>query len=530
MLRVTIQENEGAIVTQLYEKNDILVGCADGNDIVLSKHDISKRHSRVIFKEGKLIVLDLQSATGTYINGRRVSTSQVLRCDDKIQIGDFVLTVSVEEQIKTDIEAGIERNSSPQMSESAVPVLEQSSDVESKSDQEIILASSTNRLDKINSELCAVENKINESRDCTQRSEKFVYNISEEALGLGPLDLLLKDPNVNQIMVIGASKVYVQRNECIYLSEYTFASNEILSSVVKRLLTLAKQNADQTNLLVNARLADGSKLQVMVPPLAINGPCITIQKPRRDASTLDNLVHLGTLSSSMAQLLEELTRNGRNVLICGEPGSGKTTTLNAIAQCIPQEERIISIEEVSEISLHQPWWVQLETGPTNSKSKSLVSVPELVKNCAYMYADRLIIGECRKEETLSLLQTISGGQQSILATLLAVNPKDAVARIKSMALQSSSLPISIVQEYIELAKCILVFQTRLRNGNCKITHISEILGFDEQGEPLIQDFFLFVAPDEPGKGEGTFSPTGKIPSNDFRVNELLFAGEVRKPN
>jgi pilus assembly protein CpaF len=314
-------------------------------------------------------------------------------------------------------------------------------------------------------------------------------------------------------MVNGAKQIYIERDGKLYLTGKTFSSDQAVMGVIERIIAPLGRRIDESSPLVDARLKDGSRVNAIIPPLAIKGPTITIRKFRKDKLSMDDLIKAGTISPEMVEFLKVCVFFRKNILISGGTGSGKTTTLNALSEFIPNDERIITVEDAAELQLKQEHWVQLESRPPNIEGKGQITIRDLVRNCLRMRPDRIIVGECRGGEALDMLQAMNTGHDGSLTTVHANSPRDALSRIETMVLMAGiEIPVRAIREQISSAINILIHQSRFSDGSRKITHISEITGME--GDIItMQDIFLFKQQgyDENGRVLGEHVPTGFIP-------------------
>ncbi|MBC7474997.1 MAG: CpaF family protein, partial [Candidatus Sericytochromatia bacterium] len=330
--------------------------------------------------------------------------------------------------------------------------------------------------------------------------------IANEALGLGPLEDLLSDPDVTEVMVNGMDKIYVERKGKITLATRTFTDEKQLRVVIDRIVAPIGRRVDESSPYVDARLQDGSRVNIIIPPLAIDGASITIRRFPSKRLVMDNFVSYGTLTQDMADFLASCVEAKLNIFISGGTGSGKTTLLNILSSHIPNDERIVTIEDAAELSLIQDHIVRLESRPQNIEGKGAVTIRDLVKNSLRMRPDRIVIGEIRGGEALDMLQAMNTGHDGSLATGHANTPRDAIARIETMVLMAGmDLPIRAIREQISSAINIIVQQSRMRDGSRKITKIVEITGME--GDIIsTQDIFSYESRgnDEHGKMSGRF--------------------------
>ena len=319
----------------------------------------------------------------------------------------------------------------------------------------------------------------------------FVKSICAELIGLGPIQPLMEDDSITDIMVNGPNKVFIERNGLIELSSISFIDEEQLQSIAKRIASGVGRRVDEANPLCDARLSDGSRVNIVIPPLAIDGTTVSIRKFREQSIRLKDLVGFGAMSEEMAAVLMIAARCRLNILISGSTGSGKTTLLNALTEFIAENERIITIEDAAELRLQQPHVVRLETRTAGIENTGQVNQRDLVINSLRMRPDRVIIGECRGGETFEMLQAMNTGHDGSMSTLHANTTRDAISRVESMVMMSSaSLPIDAIRQMIVSATDIIIQVNRLHDGSRKVTSISEVIGL-EGNMVVMEEVFRF---------------------------------------
>ena len=347
-----------------------------------------------------------------------------------------------------------------------------------------------------------------------QDKQRVIETVIDDVLGLGPLEVLLHDPLITEIMINGPKQIYVEQHGKLTLSPVTFESNDQLMQVIDRIVSSIGRRVDESSPMVDARLKDGSRVNVIIPPLALRGPTVTIRKFAKEAFTVQNLVDFDTVTGDMIRFLRACVRGRLNVVVSGGTGSGKTTTLNILSGFIPDDERIVTIEDAAELQLRQDHVVTLETRPANIEGRGRVSIRELVINALRMRPDRIVIGECRGGEALDMLQAMNTGHDGSLTTLHANNARECIGRLETLVLMAGAeLPSRAIREQIGSAVNIIVQQSRMRDGTRKVVGISEVLGTDGD-QVLMQEIFTFhqTGLDEDGKVLGAFQPTGVVPA------------------
>jgi pilus assembly protein CpaF len=340
---------------------------------------------------------------------------------------------------------------------------------------------------------------------------RLVEEIKNELLGLGPLEPLLWDDDVSDILVNGPNQVYVERQGKLYLTDVRFNDAQHLMLIIDRIVSQVGRRVDEASPMVDARLADGSRINAIIPPLALDGPSLSIRRFGKKRYTVSDLVAKGTVTPAMLEFMQAIVKARLNVLVCGGTGSGKTTMLNCMSSFIPSDERIVTIEDSAELLLQQPHVVRLETRPPNVEGKGEVTQRELVKNCLRMRPDRIIVGEVRGGEVFDMLQAMSTGHDGSIATVHANTPRDAIQRLEMMMLLSgASIPQRAMRQQIASALNIIVHVSRLSDGSRKMMKISEITGM-EGDMVMMQDLFEFK---RTGIGEG-----GKV-LGQFRFTDI----------
>ncbi|OJT26498.1 pilus assembly protein TadA [Archangium sp. Cb G35] len=568
MFLVTLEEKGGGTEQIEFEKNEITIGRLAGNDIVLAKGNVSKYHSKIVEKDGKLIVVDMKSTNGTFVNGKKIAGPQVVKPADQIFIGDYIINVEpLEEQgsmTRTappeeeyyEEEQGYDDGGQGAYEEEPYeepPPQAPAANARMPASLASALAKNKKRVDPRLEAYTRLQKEIHDrlieyldlrrmdmdrlgDDELWRRTEKAIRDIIDqmeadgelppevdreelltdvinEALGLGPLEAFLASDEISEIMVNHANQIYIERKGKLVLSEKTFSSNQAVLGVIERIVAPIGRRIDESSPLVDARLKDGSRVNAIIPPLALKGPCITIRKFKKDSLKIQDLIKYKTVTAQMAEFLEMCVKARKNIVISGGTGSGKTTTLNIISSFIPEDERIVTVEDAAELQLPQDHWVQLESRPPNLEGKGAITIRDLVKNCLRMRPDRIVVGECRAGETLDMLQAMNTGHDGSLTTLHANTPRDAIARLETMVLMSGmELPVKAIREQIASAVHIIVQQTRFSDGTRKICYITEIAGM-EVDIVTLQDIFYFKQEGftEDGKVRGRYVASGFVP-------------------
>lgn len=358
--------------------------------------------------------------------------------------------------------------------------------------------------------------------------ERLLEDIVAEILGYGPIEVLLSDESVSEIMVNGPKKVFVERKGLLSLTDTSFEDNDHVMRVIDRIVSPLGRRIDESSPYVDARLPDGSRVNAIVPPLALNGPTLTIRKFEKDPLTIDDLVRFGSVSSETAEFLKACVHSRLNVIVSGGTGSGKTTLLNVLSAFIPEDERIITVENAAELQLHQEHVVTLESRPPNIEGKGEVTIQDLVINTLRMRPDRIVVGECRGGETLDMLQAMNTGHDGSLTTAHANSPRDMLSRLETMCLMAGmDLPIRAIREQVASAIDVVVQLARMRDGSRKVVNVTEIQGM-EGDVVVMSDIFAFEQQGmENGKIIGRLKATGIRPKFYERIEA---AGISLPPN
>lgn len=342
---------------------------------------------------------------------------------------------------------------------------------------------------------------------------KISSEMIDEILAYGPITPFINDPEVNEIMVNGPYKVYVEKNGVLELTGVTFRDEEHVMNIIERIVAPIGRRIDESMPMVDARLPDGSRVNAVIPPISLIGPVITIRKFSQRPLTVEDLIRFGTLTPAMATFLEACVKARLNILVSGGTSSGKTTTLNVLSSFIPPTERIVTIEDAAELRLQQPHVITLESRPPNIEGRGEITIRDLVRNALRMRPDRIIVGEVRGGEALDMLQAMNTGHDGSLATGHANSPRDMLSRLETMVLMAGvDLPVRAIREQIASAIDLIIHQSRLKDGSRRITSIVEVQGME--GDVIVlQDLFSFrqIGVGEDGKVKGVFEATGVLP-------------------
>jgi pilus assembly protein CpaF len=363
----------------------------------------------------------------------------------------------------------------------------------------------------------------------------IVRQIGDSVLGLGPLEPFVRDPEVTEIMVNNWDTIYVERAGKLYWTGTKFHDEQQLRRTIDKIVGKVGRRVDEASPYVDARLPDGSRVNAVIPPLSIDGPALTIRKFAADPYQADDLIEFGTMTSPVAQFLEACVRGRINILVAGGTGAGKTTTLNVISSFIPDDERILTIEDAAELKLQQPHCIRLESRPPNIEGKGQITIRDLVRNSLRMRPDRIVVGEVRGAEALDMLQAMNTGHDGSISTIHCNSPRDALSRLETITMMAGmELSNKAIREQIASAIQLIVYQQRLKDGTRRFTHVTEVAGME--GEVItLQDIFLFdfsSGIDDEGRFRGRLKSTGlrpkfldKLAERGVYVEPELFALE-----
>ena len=512
-----------------------LIGRGESCRIRFNLPEVSERHAILTVRDDKAVLEDLHSANGTLVNGDVIDCAVVLDGGMVVQIGSGMLRVSEAEEEKPKPEVVVEEEKEE---ESAVqlpttttaesdPLRELRRSVQTQIQQELLKRMDMKRLtmqgidregleDTAREKIRGIIDEVvaNGKLPAGIDPDRLEEDIFNEAMRLGPLEELLADESVTEIMVNGPEKVYIERGGKLVLSDCQFSDDASVMAVIERIVAPLGRRIDESQPYVDARLADGSRVNAIIAPLALSGPTITIRKFAKKALTPEDFVRFGTWTPDAAKFMELCVRLRKNIIVAGGTGSGKTTLLNLLSGYIPENERIVTVEDAAELRLQQPHVVRLEARPPNIEGKGAVTIRDLVKNCLRMRPDRIIVGECRGGEALDMLQAMNTGHDGSLTTVHANSPRDVISRLETMVLMSGmELPSRAIREQIQSAVDIIIHESRMSDGSRKVTAITEVTGM-EGNQIVMQDIFAFVQtgvrPD--GKIIGEMKPTGAIPT------------------
>ena len=514
-----------------------LIGRGESCRIRFNLPEVSERHAILTVRDDKAILEDLHSANGTLVNGEMIDGAVVLDGGMVVAIGSGMLRVSEAEEEKGEGEGAGEQgeiensivhlDSSPSPVAQPDPLRDLRRSVQTQIQQELLKRMDMKRLtmqgidregleDTAREKIRGIIDEVvsNGKLPAGIDPDRLEEDIFNEAMRLGPLEELLADESVTEIMVNGPDKVYVERRGKLELSDCQFSDDASVLAVIERIVAPLGRRIDESQPYVDARLADGSRVNAIIAPLALSGPTITIRKFAKKALTPEDFVRFGTWTPDAAKFMELCVKLRKNVIVAGGTGSGKTTLLNLLSGYIPENERIVTVEDAAELRLQQPHVVRLEARPPNIEGKGAVTIRDLVKNCLRMRPDRIIVGECRGGEALDMLQAMNTGHDGSLTTVHANSPRDVISRLETMVLMSGmELPSRAIREQSQSAVDIIIHEARMSDGSRKVTAVTEVTGM-EGNQIVMQDIFAFnqTGIDANGKIIGRMKPTGAIPT------------------
>ena len=556
-------KNQESILS--FEKSEILIGKSKKCDLQLKGWFIAERHCSIKKLSGGYIVEDLnRGVNGTVVNNRKIDFYGPINLqEDHIIVGGYTIQLLDDDVEKSDIKVvnlesidhqvldnlkdfcddettystqitNIPYNSKTYknlevewiqiLREKLVKQMDlRRKDINAMTPEELKQETLTS-LDQV---LFEIDGDLPQILNIERLKQKII----NEAIGLGPLEELLSNPQVTEIMVNAKDEIFIEQSGKIVKSDLEFTSNKAILDVIERIVTPLGRRIDESSPMVDARLKDGSRVNAIIPPLAIKGPTITIRKFPEKRILIEDLVNFLSLDEDMAVFLKLCVASKKNIIISGGTGSGKTTLLNVLASFIPNGERVITIEDAAELKLDHDHLISLEARPGNNEGKGLVNIRDLVKNSLRMRPDRIVIGECRGAEALDMLQAMNTGHEGSLSTLHANTPRDAIARLETMIMMAGmDLPLNAIREQIASAVDIIIQQSRFSCGSRKITYITEVTGI-ESGKIQLQDIYKFEKTGldiETQKTKGYFSATGLIPTFLQELKESGFKVDISK--
>ena len=520
------------------------IGSDENCRIRLAHEAIDPQHAILNVAADDLWIEDLHAESGTFLEGQRVQNRAVIKPGNVIAIGPFKLRIIVpgllaaeDKPVCVDIPQPSEQAPAP-VTPPAAPtpppppppqhdssMIERRRSIKQQIHRELLERMDIKRMTASRMQQDELRNKALETiasivKEVSGRlppdvnPQELVREICDEALGLGPLEQLLEDESVTEIMVNGPDRIYVERNGRLIRTDATFMDDSSVLAVIERIVSPLGRRIDESQPYVDARLPDGSRVNAIIQPLSLSGPSLTIRKFSKIPLTDADLIRFGTMSAEAADFLKLCVRLRKNIIVSGGTGSGKTTLLNVLSNYLPTDERIVTIEDAAELRLSQDHVIRLESRPANIEGRGAVTIRDLVRNSLRMRPDRIVVGECRGGEALDMLQAMNTGHDGSLTTVHANTPRDVISRLETMVLMSGmDLPVRAIREQIAAAIDLIVHESRFSDGSRRITYVTEVCG--QEGEQItMQDIFEFkqTGIDADGMVLGKFVPTGAVPT------------------
>jgi pilus assembly protein CpaF len=521
--------------------NECGIGKAGGNLIQLRGWKISPNHAVFHRTPDGLYIEDLSNGN-TLVNGEVIQRHGPLHTSDVISIGPFHITAGVDEAIEGnyvedvgDIKTMIGVQHHPEIEEDETLFNKERFMWRNRLHAELLHMMDLRRTDigamnedqlrhHIQTLITEIIKDMEGKLPADVDKDELAEEVLNEAVGLGPLEELLAQDDISEVMVNRHDEIYIEKGGNLTKSNVVFSSDNAVMSAIERIVAPLGRRIDESSPMVDARLKDGSRVNAIIPPLALRGPCLTIRKFSKQKLYAEDLIKFGAINQAMVDFLKMAVEHHKNILVSGGTGSGKTTLLNILSNFIPDTERIVTVEDAAELQLAQPHLVTLEARPPNMEGKGAISIRDLVKNCLRMRPDRIVVGECRGGEALDMLQAMNTGHDGSLTTAHANTPRDMLARLEVMVLMAGmDLPSKAIREQIASAIHLVVQQTRFSDGSRRVINITEVTGME--GDVIqLQDIFRFQQEgfDDKGKVKGHYHATGSIPEfyEDLRSRGL----------
>jgi len=511
MLLISIEQAGHPARTHHVDRLPCRIGRARDCELSLPSWRVGRIHAELHVAGRAVRIVDAGTLGGTLVNGERITEFGPLSGADRIEIAGYRLSIHLEHEMQAHALAGGFASADESVAWRRL--------VHRQLLQTIDLRRRDLRLvdpDALRNEIRGlVEHLLDETIALPEGidRERLIIDVLDEAIGLGPLERLLEDGSISEIMVNAADEIWVERGGRLERHDAAFSDDDAVRSIIDRIVAPLGRRIDESSPMVDARLADGSRVNAIIPPLAIRGPALTIRRFNRGLLRPEDLLACGAASARMVDFMKVCVERRRNIVISGGTGSGKTTLLNVLSNLIPAGERVVTIEDAAELSLHHAHLVQLEGRPPNLEQRGEVTIRDLVRNALRMRPDRIVVGECRGGETLDMLQAMNTGHDGSLTTVHANSPRDVTSRLEVMTLMAGmDLPVAAIREQIAAAVDVIIHQTRFADGSRRITSIMEVTGI-EAGRIQMQPLFEFRARlgRRGGPVEGEFVACDAIP-------------------
>lgn len=565
-LQLVIQQEGGAEQSFNLPFGVFTLGQDKSNKIVLKDDSVSWKHAVLSVRSDELAVEDLSSTTGTYVEGERVRARKVFKLNDRVQVGTYTLRVRdpdankaaapakapASEKPKTAVPGNIPDETAPHQRRRVhlSPEARIRRDIKRQVHKELLDRLDLRRMTAENIGESALQDRarelvdqiIDDVRDRLPSKidpKKLADEIYNEAVKLGPLEDYLEDESITEIMVNGHDQIFIERAGKLEKAETTFVDDASVQAIIERIVAPLGRRIDESKPYVDARLPDGSRVNAIIHPLSLVGPCITIRKFAKQPFTVDKLIEMGALTMGAAKFIDVCVKVRKNIIVSGGTGTGKTTFLNVVSGYLPLDERIVTVEDAAELRLPQEHVVRLESRPANIEGTGAITIRDLVRNALRMRPDRIVVGECRGGEALDMLQAMNTGHEGSLTTVHANTPRDVMSRLETMVLMSGmELPIRAIREQIGSAIHLVIHLNRFQDGSRRVSKITEVCGM-EGDKIVMQDLFEFkqegLTPE--GKVIGKILPTGNVPTfieeiraRGLQLDPAVFDPQLAKEN
>jgi pilus assembly protein CpaF len=533
MFDIVVKTDKGAKIKGVRcPVNECGIGKARDNLIQLRGWKIAPHHAHLQRMPDGVYVEDKTGNKGVLVNGKAIARHGPLRSSDNIEIGPYIINVGIDDKAPKDeyveeidmLKTMIGVRPHAEIKEDETVFKVERFMWRNRVHDALLEAMDLRRVDiggmdekrlrkHVEGLIGEIIQQMGDRLPQDIDRVKLAQEVLNEAVGLGPLEELLADGSITEIMVNKHDEIYIEQSGKLRKSTVTFSSDDAVMSAIERIVSPLGRRIDESSPYVDARLKDGSRVNAIIPPLALRGPCITIRKFSKKKLNAQDLIGFGAISEPMVKFLQVAVEQRRNIVISGGTGSGKTTLLNVLSNFIPETERIVTVEDAAELKLGQPHLVSLEARPPNLEGKGQVTIRDLVKNCLRMRPDRIVVGECRGGEALDMLQAMNTGHDGSLTTAHANSPRDLISRLEVMVMMSGmEFPVVAIREMVASAVDMVVQISRFSDGTRKVVNICEITGV-ESGTVQMQDIFRFQQAgfDPEGKVRGQYHATGRVP-------------------
>ena len=523
------------------EQGIYTIGSDEDCRLCLPHSDVDSRHAVLTITDSAIWIDDLNARATTTVNGSPVRNRTAVEHEEVIGVGPYSLIVHVAQPVPAEPAPPtpkptpvatpepkpepIAADKVPEKEEEEDPLIEQKRSITAQIHRELLERMDIRRMTaahvdpeelgkRAHETIVDIVNDVRKRLPPSIKSQDLIREVYNEALKLGPLEDLLEDPDITEIMVNGHKKVYIEKAGKLIRTNRTFMNDDSVLAIIERIVSPIGRRIDESQPYVDARLPDGSRVNAIIHPLSLIGPCLTIRKFAKIPLTDENMMNYGTFTPGMAEFFRICVMLRKNIIVSGGTGSGKTTLLNVLSNYLPDHDRIVTIEDAAELRLGQQHVVRLEARPPNIEGKGAITIRDLVRNALRMRPDRIIVGECRGSEALDMLQAMNTGHDGSLTTIHSNSPRDVISRLETMVLMSGmDLPVRAIREQVASAIDVIVHESRFSDGTRKVTRVTEIVGLE--GDLItMQDIFEHT---QTGVGEdghviGHFSPTGAIPT------------------